>query len=480
MMMKNKIIEIILLMIILVGAFSVRLYKIDNPIADWHSWRQADTSAVSRNFLKNGVDLFHPQYDDLSNVQSGKDNPKGYRFVEFPFYNLIHLSLFKLFPLQSLEWWGRMLSILFSIGSIIFLYFLAKKHLGKFIAFIAILFFSFLPFNIYYSRVILPEPMMIFTSIAMIYFFDKWLEDGSWRYLFFILSIAMAAMSLLLKPFTGFLFIPMAWIVYIKYGFKAVLKPSMYLWLGLSLLPFILWRFWMTQYPEGIPASNWLFNDQGIRFKGAFFYWLFAERISKLILGYWGTGLLIIGLLIKNTVKKTWFFHWWIFAILIYFTVMAGGNVRHDYYQVLAIPILCIFLGRGVSFLLGKNQIFTFPIQIMAVLVLTLFTFAFSWYQIRGYYQINHPEIVEAGQAIQRLTPLNAKVIAPYFGDTAFLYQTNRQGWPLMTGTIESLIAKGASYYVSVSFDQETKDLMTKYSVVEKTDRYIILSLIKQ
>ena len=106
----------------------------------------------------------------------------------------------------------------------------------------------------------------------------------------------MAAASLLLKPFTGFLFIPLGWMIYEKYGFKALLKPSLYLWAALSLLPFLLWRLWINQFPEGIPASLWLFNDQGIRFKGAFFYWLFAERISKLILGYWGVGLLITGL----------------------------------------------------------------------------------------------------------------------------------------------------------------------------------------
>ena len=49
-----------LLALIFLGGFVVRLYKINNPIADWHSWRQADTSAVTRNYVKYGINLFFP------------------------------------------------------------------------------------------------------------------------------------------------------------------------------------------------------------------------------------------------------------------------------------------------------------------------------------------------------------------------------------------------------------------------------------
>ncbi len=81
--------ELIVLLLILLGGFLARLYGFDNPIADWHSWRQSDTAAVSRNFVKFGYDILHPRFDDLSNGVSLIDNPNGYRFVEFPFYNIL-------------------------------------------------------------------------------------------------------------------------------------------------------------------------------------------------------------------------------------------------------------------------------------------------------------------------------------------------------------------------------------------------------
>src|SRR6184192_2903478 len=95
--------QIIILIFILIIGFVARLYRFDNPIADWHSWRQVDTSAVSRNFVKNGFDVFHPRYDDISNIQTGYDNPQGYRFVEFPIFNIFQAGFYKLFDYFTLE-----------------------------------------------------------------------------------------------------------------------------------------------------------------------------------------------------------------------------------------------------------------------------------------------------------------------------------------------------------------------------------------
>src|SRR3989344_559689 len=115
--------EIIALFLILFFGFLVRLYKFSAPIADWHAWRQTDTSAVSRFFVKDGFDVFHPRYYDLSNVPSGlHENPQGYRFVEFPIYNVMQAGLFKLFGILTIEEWGRIVTILFSLFSSVFLY----------------------------------------------------------------------------------------------------------------------------------------------------------------------------------------------------------------------------------------------------------------------------------------------------------------------------------------------------------------------
>ena len=50
----------IIVVAILIGALAVRLYKFSNPVADWHSFRQADTASVTRNFVEKGIKYASP------------------------------------------------------------------------------------------------------------------------------------------------------------------------------------------------------------------------------------------------------------------------------------------------------------------------------------------------------------------------------------------------------------------------------------
>jgi hypothetical protein len=141
----------------------------------------------------------------------------------------------------------------------------------------------------------------------------------------------------------------------------------------------------------------------------------------------------------------------WVLGAILYIVVFATGNIQHDYYQIPIMPIIAILLAIGIS----KAQSLTKKI-VMAVCI--LFMLAFSWYQIRGNYQINHYAIVNAGKAVDRVTPKDAIILAPYNGDSAFLYQTNRRGFPFMYFIIKDFIDNyKATYYVSVNYDDLTR-----------------------
>ncbi len=459
-------------------ALVVRLYKIDNPVADWHSWRQADTASVTANFASKGINFFTPTYHDLSNIPTGQaENPNGYRMVEVPFYNVLHLEMFRMFPNLGIDMAGRLTSVILSLISLVFLYLIVNKLSGFFIASLASIFMAVLPFNIYYSRVILPEPLMIVALLASFWFLIRTTETKSVSKRFnLVLSAAFLSIGVMVKPFALFFALPHLAILFRSLAKKELNFADILGYAAISLVPFGLWRKHIAQYPEGIPASGWLYNQDGIRFRPAWFRWLFGERIGKLILGSWGTSLLVLGIIAKPTKEGITYWLWGIGTIL-YFSVMAAGNVRHDYYQAIIMPFLCIFLAKGTYLLMSltKSTYSRFMTLIMTVFIVVL-TVGMSWYDIKGYYQINNPAIVEAGKAIDRLTPQDAKVIAPYNGDTAFLYQTRRSGWP-MGYYIEKRITEGATYYVSTSYDDEARDLEKRYTLVEKNDKYIIIKL---
>jgi hypothetical protein len=469
--------KIFLFILFLLG-FLVRLYKINSPLADWHSWRQADTAAVARNFVKNGYDLLRPRFDDLSNVASGKDNPLGYRFVEFPVYNFVHALFFQATEgLVSFEVAGRLVTIFSSLISAFFLYLIVKSLLSEWLGILTAGFYLFLPFGIFYSRVILPDQMMLMFTLGSIWFLWRWRklkkEEKNGKVSFFI-SLTMSALAILTKPYALFLLLP-SWLV--------IFRPKDYGWalfyIFFSFLPFVLWRIWMRQFPEGIPANQWLFNLEGIRFRPAWWRWLFAERLGKLILGYWGLIFLGLGIIFRFSIfLKESLFYAWLAGIFAYFSVFARGNVQHDYYQIIILPVVAVFLAKGFWFLIsfsGKNVYRIFALGLAGICL--IFSLGFSWYEVRGYYQINHPEIVEVGKMADEILPKEAKVIAPYNGDTAFLYQTNRQGWPVVSESVENLVKKGATHYVSVNFDELTLKIVENCDVLVKSERWVIIDL---
>jgi len=475
---NSKKIEILLLVIILLGGFIVRLYRFNGPIADWHAWRQADTSAVSRNLVNGGFNLLYPKFDDLSNVPSGFDNPNGYRYVEFPFYNVLQAGGFVLFDHFTLEEWGRLITIMSTLFATIFIFLLTKKYAGKLPAFFAAFFYTFFPFLIYYGRTILPDETMVAVTLCAIYLLSIGADSKtrSKQIVFWILATVFFAISLLFKPFAVFFFLPAVWILWKKYAFKFLLKPWLWFMLIASFVPFAIWRIWISAHPEGIPQSAWLFNGGNIRFTGAFFIWIFARRIGSLILGYWGIPILILGILTRQ--KNKLFFLCFLVSSLIYLFVVARGNVQHGYYQLPILPTMAMLLGLGSVFFLSppKEQVSKF-ISYPVFIICCLFMLAFSWYQARDFFNINNQSIVIAGQAVDKLVPKNARVIAPLDGDTSFLYETKRKGWASFEKPLEQLIKMGADYLVLVNPKPKDFNIGKTYKIVSNTKDYILFDL---
>lgn len=470
------------LVLLLTLALILRLYRIGNPIADWHAFRQADTASVTREYVKHGINLLEPKYHDLSNIQSGKDNLAGYRMVEFPMINGLIAGLIKALPFLPLVLTSRLMSVLASLGTLTFIYYFVQNisH-NRQAAFLSGLFFAVLPYSIYYSRVVLPEPFFLFFSMGSLSFFAAALDHKNfYAQPKFYLSAIFLSLAFLLKPFVAFL-APVYLVLFLqKQNWKRAFHWSWLVFALIALLPFWWWRNWIIQFPSGIPASDWLFNSNGIRFRPAWVRWLFYERFTKLILGFTGLIFVAEGLLANQ--KKINYLLWsWGVGLFAYISVIATGNVQHDYYQVIFTPFIAILLGFGFSSLWHKAQAEKKKLKLIKQIILIFLVtimLADSWKNLGGYFNVNHWEYVEAGQAVDRLVPADAKVIAPAFGDTIFLFQTNRTGWPIGF-EIDKKIELGATHYITTTYDDEARELEKKYQTIAKTEKYLLLDLRK-
>lgn len=456
--MKNKLSFILFFSILFFGIL-VRLWGINKPILDWHSWRQADTASVTRIWVENGrVDLLYPRYFDISSIQTGLFNPQGLRMVEFPVFNLAHYVIYRLAPQFGLDTTGRLTSVFFSAWSMIFLFLLVKRIYGVKTGLVATILLAFMPFSIYYGRTVLPESAMIAFLLASLYLAGK--QN--------LLSALMFALVLLIKPYAVFFLLPLFSLL----GNRKLFNLLTYIFLAFT--PLLIWRIWVNQLPVGVPFFDWAFNGDQIRFHPAFWRWLLIERIGKLIMGVWGSGFLIIGLLIKkhHSLAKLMFL-----ASFVYLSVVATANVRHDYYQVLILPMLVIVAALGIVYL-WENEDFGRTLKMVvlpAVLGLALFS---SFYQVKEYYKVNKPELAVIGQKVHALTTPEDRVVIPYNGDTAPLYQTGRYGWPAIDTGWQELLDRGATVYVGL--DKTSPDSLyvkKHFKVIDEGENYIIYRL---
>jgi Dolichyl-phosphate-mannose-protein mannosyltransferase len=166
-------------------ALALRCYGLTAPLLDYHSWRQADTAAIARNYAANGYHLLYPQID-----WSGQT--PGYVESEFPLYSYTLALLYSVFGVH--EWIGRLLSALAGATAVAALYGLVRSgdagghggygddHRGAALQRAAIyagLALALMPFPIYFGRTVMPDTWMLLTAILAIWTFRRWMERPS-------------------------------------------------------------------------------------------------------------------------------------------------------------------------------------------------------------------------------------------------------------------------------------------------------------
>ncbi len=476
--------DFILLALILAVALLFRLYKIDIPLADFHSWRQADTAAVARNFVNNGFNLLKPTYDDMSSNQSGMENPQGLRLVEFPLYNATFAALYKYFPFTSLVIYGRLVTVFFSLILIATLYFLLLKEAGRFAAAIGSFVYAVFPFFVFFSRTILPQTMALsctFLSLTFLYLFSQEKNKFKNAVLIFFATIFFAV-ALLVTPYSIFYFLPTAYLFIKKYKWSIYKKIPVYLFYILTIAPLFFWRNYIRQFPEGVPVNfwfmTWVNTSEGIKYiflRPAFFRWIFHERIDNLILGGYLGVFLVLGVITKS--KKYFFWSILISALAFLFT-FEGVNVQHAYYQILILPAVAIFVALGVDFIYKNNRYFVNPL-LMIFFSLAIFGFSFfiSYYQVRDYYNYSK-DIVSISSIVKDLTKKDDKIVTDTVGDTTLLFLSDRRGAPSVYKDFNALQKDGYKYFVTLKPDV-IKDFKAKkqYELVFENEKFAIFKL---
>jgi hypothetical protein len=165
--------------------------RVDAITDDWMGWRQADTSAIARNFAAGGVDLLHPRID------WGGDGP-GEVEAELQLYPaLVALGLR---AAGESPWPGQLLSLAAVASALALLAFALARRFGPVAAWIALVAALASRGVVVAGTSIQPDPLAFLLFTAGFLAFLRYLEAPSARTL--AAWVALTALAGLVKPTT--------------------------------------------------------------------------------------------------------------------------------------------------------------------------------------------------------------------------------------------------------------------------------------
>ncbi len=419
-----------LLVAVLAIGVLLRLRHVTAPLFDHHSWRQTQTTMIARNLYREGFDLWSPRVDFYCAEFCSES---GLLVLEFPLYNAIVALLYKLFGLHDPL--GRLVSLGFAVGAAYLLYRLARRFYGATASLIAALFFTISPISVFFGRAFMPEALMIFAGIGALLYFHTWLEDGQWSSFGLALSFAIAAF--LVKFSMLHLAIPIAYMAWRRYGRAAVREWRLYLFVGLFLVPSLVWFL----HAHNSPNLNmyWLVSRPEHVFDNHEFFPIMWKRLRGDVLTPVGLGLFLFGLLLGLRQKSERMFDVWLVAAIVLVAVMGPGNWAHDYYQLPLVPIASIYIGRAVAYLcetrlfsdLGLRR----PLGPVLATVLVAIAIVQSVRIARPWYGEEIPGLHRFAETVKQEVPPGRQVVASSTGgtfepwDPRLLYAFDRKGW---------------------------------------------------
>ncbi|MDP3894416.1 hypothetical protein, partial [Nocardioides sp.] len=321
-----------------------------------------------------------------------------------------------------------------------------------------------------------------FSMLAIFFFYlnVEYKTKGLRSIIYHLVSSILFACALLIKPTIIFYLLPIIVLFYRKYKLNLIKKLDFYLYFIITLVPLIYWRMYIKNFPEGIPYSDWLFTSvntaQGLKsilFRPSFFRWIFFERINNLILGGYLTLFFVLGTIIK---QKKYLLISFVFSALAYIFVFQGGNLQHEYYQTLILPVFAVMIGLGVNFVFEHKKDFINPIFV-SILVFFIFGFSFyfSYFKVVDYY-IYSQELVQEANIISSLTDPEDKIVTDRTGDTTLLYLADRRGAPSIF--LDPIDLKKLGYkYLITSSDGEINMMKSDFDIVFENEKFTLFRL---
>lgn len=427
---------------ILILAAALRFVQVGAPPVGRHAWRQCDTASVARNFHHNGYRLLYPQID--------WDIP-GFVEMEFPVYPWTTSLLYRLFGESAAI--ARILAILASLVTIVFLYLLVERILGRRAALWSALFYAVLPANLFFGRAIMPESWMLAATTVALYCFLRWTDEESWH--LYSLALLATTLACLMKLTSLYLGLPLLWLAWQRWGRGALRRWPIWLFAGAVTTALLLWYGHAYQLGQEFGASfniltaagtdKW--GTWGLLANPAFYHRVFVGYLGERMLTWAGFPVFCLGLFLRRRYPLERIFDVWLLAVALVLLLANGGSYQHDYYSLPLVLPAVVFMAKVFDRVWESRRFWLVP---TAALVLVL-----SGYRYLGALADERQpgEDSTIAEALAQETAREDLVISCNSANPVWLYLADRRGWgrdceSLGKSELEDLMGRGARYLV--------------------------------
>ena len=412
-LIKNGI-WLVLVLILSLGVI-VRLKNFNVLPIDAHPMRQTDTECVSYFLYSGKANFFKPKACLIRPVS----NTEGYFFLEMPFYELLIVVSYKIFGYYPFS--ARIVNLgLFLFGSLA-VYGLMSKWWNKKMGLMSVFIFSFIPGSIFFvGHAIHPDAMAV--SFILISLFLAWKYQENGKKIYLVLAGLVLGVSVASRPF-GLICLPL--LFYFLHLRKSKTRDYLILFL-LSIGFYSFW--WWRKKTLGIDMDweHWILAGREKLFQFEYLkklIWknIIGETMGKIVSGLAGLGL-IVGTVKKD--KRVIPLVFWLVGVIIYWFIAPDGNLTHQYYADVYIPLIVILATIGLNFIYEKSKILA--IMVIPFLIYNGLRTSSYHFETRG----KEAEVVIAKE-IEKLIPEDKKIIYLAKDDSIPLSLSHRQGWIL-------------------------------------------------
>lgn len=439
-----------LILLIAAASLLMHLKGIGSPLLDYHHHRQANTAAIARNYHRNGLHFLKPQID-------WQGDYRGRAATEFP---LTMWLTGLLWPLGGLgELWGRLLSVLFSALTAVYLFLFLETEMEREAAFYGGVLFSCLPLEIYFGRTVQPEAFALFAGMASLFHWNRFLKDRG--RLHWLAAALFAFLSISHKLPYAYLLLPLAALAWIRLGPSALSSPGVWLAFPMVAAGVFAWYRYASSGVYVVPShAGEFWSLLQYRRLPFFVQFQFLSRYPELSATYAGVALVLLGARELILRRGQAFYAAWFASICLYIVLGGGYAFHHEYTSLPFIPVNAALMGMGLYRLKSAVSRVRPAARGWAwagLALLVLAVPAHAMLRVRHWYALNFPFLARAEKAAQKVSAPDDLFVCHQRASSVYLFYLDRKGWSWdlaeagesRIGEVEEKIREGAKFFMA-------------------------------